>query len=272
MRISRRGLGAVICAALSTLLIGAGAVPASAGSGTGRGDVRPGQVTPMYLDGGSFLEIDTAGALWEWSDSSSGFYRTLKGNGWGNSRRITSLGLWQGVCKDFLEVKGDELVEWMDCGSGYQRSHVMWGWSNARLVTGIDNDTFMEIKTDGTLWQWTWNGSAFVGALKGNGWGNTRIISGIGRTSDGCTMFLEVKGDELRRWADCGHGFNVEHVMWGWSNARLMASVSGPTTVENDDVFVEVKTDGSLWRWSGVNATYRGEPAGNGWGNARLLG
>jgi len=148
---------------------------------------------------------------------------------------------------DFIDVEGDELVEWdVDASGILRRYHRDWGWSDARLITGLDYANFLEVKNDGSLYQWTWNGSGYSGRKVGNGWANYRLIAGL--TSN---TFVGVLGDELIKWQNNGSGYQWHHLDWGWSNAQFIAGL-------NADQFVEVKTNTELWTWTGTGSGFSG--------------
>ena len=172
----------------------------------------------------SFLQVKSDGTLWTWIWNGSAYAPSLVMSGWGSTTHVAGLRE-----NDFLEIKGGNLREWIyDTSQGWGYFDVESGWNNTRLLTGQSGEHFMQIRTDGTLWTWT-----FVDPGDGNwyyspkfemgGWGQSKVIAGL---VDG--HFLEIKGEELVDWKDAGDGTGYQrtHLDWGWSNARLIAGVS----------------------------------------------
>jgi hypothetical protein len=48
-----------------------------------------------------------------------------------------------------------DLIRRMDHGAVRNAG---WGWQPARLLAGLDDNRFIEVKQDGRLWEWVWDG------------------------------------------------------------------------------------------------------------------
>lgn len=264
MHMARRGRRALLGAFVSALMGLTMAAPASARATTVESLSRPAPSgTASLWSGSSFLQIKSDGTLWTWTWNGTAYSPSLVMSGWGNTTHIAGL-----QENDFLEIKGGDLREWVyyaDRGWGYYPLES--GWNNTRLLTGQSGEHFMQIRTDGTLWTWSYvdpgDGNWYYSPkFEMGGWDQTKLIAGLVDRH-----FLEIKGEELVDWTDPGDGtgYHRTHLDWGWSNVRLIAGVSATR-------FVTVRTDGTLWDYQYNGTAWTGKQVDGGWDNARLLG
>jgi hypothetical protein len=131
---------------------------------------------------------------------------------------------------------------------------VGWGWQPARLLAGLDDNRFIEVKEDGRLWEWVWDGENLNYTHRGQGWQTARLIAGL--DSD---HFLEVKVDgRLAWWYRSGATFaqQIRGSDWTIYNTRQISGASSTS-------FYEVRgEDGgiSLWTYNSGSYTERSLP------------
>jgi len=124
------------------------------------------------------------------------------------------------------------------------RQRVGWGWQNARLLAGLDDNRFIEVKEDGRLWEWVWDGEYLNYTHRGHGFtlDNTRLVAGL--DSD---HFLEVKVDgRLAWWYRSGATFaeQIRGVGWTVNNTRMITGASATS-------FYELRQeDGGISMWT----------------------
>ncbi|WP_158888134.1 hypothetical protein [Amycolatopsis anabasis] len=140
---------------------------------TGAGDVN-GDAVP------DFVEVNTAGELMLWLGRGTGFVNAgVRSWGWQNARQITGSGQ-----NRFVEIKTNgELWSWTIphpnptepwWALGYQ---TMAGWGNVRLL-GPDGlaDSFVSVRFDTELVQWTTGQGVFAPIYHDWGWDNARLL------------------------------------------------------------------------------------------------
>ncbi|GAA2598913.1 hypothetical protein GCM10010411_35610 [Actinomadura fulvescens] len=168
----------------------------------------------------------------------------------------------------FMEVNNaGQLVWWIrpSIGEGFQRRVVGEGWGTARLITSLGRGDFLEVKRDGRLSNWIWNGQMFVEHHRGTGWGNVRLIAGLTPLA-----FLAVRTDGALIWWKWGNGgfFPHKQIGNGWGTARLLAGLGEHN---GEPRIMEVKTNGLLSQWLWINGLPYEYNKGQGWGTARLI-
>ncbi|SMC98608.1 hypothetical protein SAMN05661093_03558 [Kibdelosporangium aridum] len=221
-------------------------------------------VSAQKTDGEVFMEINNQGNLMFWSRSGETFTGQQRGNGWQNTRLITSLSRDR-----FLEINGaNDLVLWTWTGSHYTPKVVGTNWGPARLVTGIHSHAFLEINDQGQLRNWYFNDNYDILGYEqiGSDWHKTRAIAGKDFVD-----FVEIKGDnsvsEWFDWNNAGHSLQeIQFTGADFSNVRLIIGTDFYH-------FVTVREDGLLVEYTlGSDGYYYEGLRGNGWGNARLIG
>jgi hypothetical protein len=143
----------------------------------------------------------------------------------------------------FMEINNDgKLVYWhrTQNGTSFFPSQRGQGWGNTRLITTLTDNVFLEVKDDGRLSTWTWNGSFYSEAAVGTDWWNVRLVTGIS-----ATKFLAVTTNgSLNEWTfGPGNQLSVHEIgQSGWGNARMIAGI--------DDLdFIEIKQNGAMSEW-----------------------
>ncbi|CAM3869168.1 hypothetical protein KIPE111705_28865 [Kibdelosporangium persicum] len=222
---------------------------------------RGNDVGVQRTDGHSFMEINAAGQLVRWTRAGETFSGQVRGQGWENTRQITSLDP-----NTFLEINSSSnLVKWTWNGSTYVPATVGTAWYNTKVITGIAPGRFLEINGSGELLVWEFGANNGLSRwVIGIGWHNTRTIAG---TDD--IDFLEIKGDGiLSEWYDFfDGGANLREIRFeeDFSAARLMVGTEF-------NHFLVIDQAGNLIEFLGDNSGYTPVQRGWGWNGTRLVG
>jgi hypothetical protein len=196
-------------------------------NGAGWGDARiiTGQQGP------DFYEVKDNGQLWFWeyiADPDSNiyhWYNELDGVGWQDARLLAEADADVNGPQTLIEVKDNgSLVSWVRSGSNgvLTPTVVGSGWGNARLIAAESGKDFVEVKQDGTMWEWSDTGNnGFQPVFIGSGWGNARLLAGVG---DGEFLEVNTAGQLIEwNWNDRARAYLPTQIGTNWGNARLIS-------------------------------------------------
>ena len=229
----------------------------------------------VAIGGGQMAAVKTDGTLWTWGDNGQGLLgdnTTL--NKSSPVQTVAGGTNWKQVSvssDNAAAVKTDGTLwtwGWNGCGNLGDGTSVSKS-SPVQTITGGTNwkqvsvgfDVIAAVKSDGTLWNWGYNG---FGALGDN------------TTANRNSPVQTVAGGTNWKQVSCGNGVTAAIKMdgtlwlWGWNgNGQLgdgtvvnksspVQTIAGGTNwkqvAAGDAVTAAVKTDGTLWVWgSGVN-------------------
>ncbi|WP_026423369.1 hypothetical protein [Actinokineospora inagensis] len=211
----------------------------------------------------------------------------------------------------FYEIHNgtEELVFWQrGTNGGYTRQLIGPGWGDTRLIAGLSTTQLLQIRVDGTLWDWKVDPAdgKWKGYYVSPNWENVTQLAGIGTDR---FLALTSGGVLTEYWSpSSNHAYSVQGTWPVWGNHRLIAGLSysrifGITNSGDANRFtrdaggwsgayvgpdwdnvrliagidttrlVTARTDGVLVEWNNTTAnTWTPTIIGGGWNNTRLLG
>ncbi|MBM7774380.1 hypothetical protein JOD54_004584 [Actinokineospora baliensis] len=211
--------------------------------------------------------------------------------------------------QSFLVVrKNGELVRWDKASGSYQTQLIGPGWveDNTKLIASLSTTQLVEIRKDGTLWDWKYTAAAgWTGYRVGSGWENVTSIAGLATD-----RFVALTGSyTLEEWysPSSNHNYYSQGVYFSPSPLKLITGLSSTTFLSIDtsggarswvrgtgsytsylitgnwsDVrlaagvsatrFVTARTDNRLVEWNLSGASWFSTVYGTGWDDARLFG
>ncbi|SER02252.1 hypothetical protein [Actinokineospora terrae] len=211
--------------------------------------------------------------------------------------------------QSFLVVRQNgELVRWDKTSGSYQPQLIGpgWGEDNTRLIASLSTTQLVQIRTDGTLWDWKYTPSAgWNGYRVGGGWSSVTSIAGLATD-----RFVALTGSyTLEEWKSpsSNHSYESQGIYFSPSPLKLITGLDDATFLSIDtsggarrwvrgtgsynsylitgnwsDVrlaagvnstrFVTARTDNRLVEWNLSGASWTSTVYGTGWNDARLLG
>ncbi|GAA2997836.1 hypothetical protein GCM10010483_48300 [Actinokineospora diospyrosa] len=158
-----------------------------------------------------------------------------------------------------------ELVYW-DKPYGTYQSHLIGpGWQGTRLIAGLSTDQLLQVRDDGTLWDWKkdyTDNDRWKGYFVGGGWGDVTQITGLG---PGSFMAL-TSGGILKQYYAPGNQLNYAQTGY-WVSPGGSVKITG----RGQGSFFGINGTGGAYTYAWNAPSWTSTYVGPGWGNARLL-
>ncbi|GAA3027662.1 hypothetical protein [Actinokineospora globicatena] len=167
----------------------------------------------------------------------------------------------------FFAINGaNQLVKWTRNATTYTSQLIGPGWGDSRLIAGLGTSQLIQIRYDGTLWDWKYNVTAgqWYGYYVSADWDNIAQLGGLGYNR----FLVKTTAGVLREYVSAQDDHVYSLAVWtgaSYGNQTLVTGLSASS-------FFGIDKDTGIanhYAWSGGVAT--GTYVGTGWGNVSKI-